>query len=685
MSVERVLYGERNILTAADLNDEQDYLVRLSREHRLTAHGWGILMGLRLKAVWTDLVLLPGAAVDGYGRQLIVPEQLVIAESVFVQLYPKADVGSDRMVDFWLRYGRTPLYPHHPGMTPCGPGENSRWNEEAILCATRAVKDERGRWISVDPRRPPGVPADDLAQIPGQEPPDEPLRAWPVYLGRVKWVVKAGATPGKPTVQQTHKRPYAILVGEKVVSASRQFPPDDPKNPKPVPPPPVERAQMDLTSNLPGRPAFAIRVTDGQGSLVDRLAVSRSGKITLKGHTSLPSELQPEELAKAAALVDSKERKQVKDVCLGSKELCFSAEQIVKPQCMLSRLLGGQLPLTMEMQKLVYELYQEGRDEEEDPAIFLENLATFLADVILDRLVNSSKLSFDRERLQQIPLRSETWQAIRNWPPGQNYHPLNWQILAEMLADELAPGLAINRGHTLVVGKLAEPPKAARPWQIYRLEQEGEDGTISSQLFFEIADPGDKDDPTVYQLAIGGTYPASGGAKVSAFQPCLIVDAACNVTIKGDLNVEGRLVQSPVPADPDDPRFVGQLVQGWVQGAAAAELAATALQVVISEVNTVATKMEWSYKITVQNTSLVDIKGLEAIDTFAVSGVRYPTATWPVVAKLTPGESKELKITHTLNAALAKGNIVGLSLAVQGLAAGGMVVFKNLGDTYTVP
>jgi hypothetical protein len=74
MSITRVDYRERQRLTAADLRAEQDYRVALARRHHLGPHDWGVVRGLHVTgARGGPFVVEPGVAIDGYGREIVVP------------------------------------------------------------------------------------------------------------------------------------------------------------------------------------------------------------------------------------------------------------------------------------------------------------------------------------------------------------------------------------------------------------------------------------------------------------------------------------------------------------------------------------------------------------------------------------------------------------------------------------
>jgi len=113
---------------------------------------------------------------------------------------------------------------------------------------------------------------------------------------------------------------------------------------------------------------------------------------------------------------------------------------------------------------------------------------------------------------------------------------------------------------------LAATPAQAAPWQIYRTSVQ-EEGRTLQQLRVEMAHPGDKGNPQLYKLTVG-TRDTSGD-----FNACLTLTADCTLTIEGDVNVLGQLVEGPVQADPSDPRFakaiVDQWAAGWLSGEAA--------------------------------------------------------------------------------------------------------------------
>src|SRR5215207_6199504 len=70
----RVRYTPRQFLGAQDFTDEQAYHLGMHRRHNIAHHTWGIVRGLELIVEDEDsLFVQPGFAVDGFGRELLLP------------------------------------------------------------------------------------------------------------------------------------------------------------------------------------------------------------------------------------------------------------------------------------------------------------------------------------------------------------------------------------------------------------------------------------------------------------------------------------------------------------------------------------------------------------------------------------------------------------------------------------
>lgn len=203
--VTRVNYFERQFLRTQDFADEQAYHVAMRRRHNIAHHTWGVVGGLELVADEGGLFVQPGMAVDGYGRELILPVRQPLSTSSFV------DKGSDQL-DVWLVYERRGSDAPPAGYAGCGePGAELfyRWQE------TARVRLERPDPDFPDPRAPSTVRQADRDFSPARTPPEE--ADWPVYLGRV---LRDPANRQQPFAADSAGRPFVGLVGEAVYAPS---------------------------------------------------------------------------------------------------------------------------------------------------------------------------------------------------------------------------------------------------------------------------------------------------------------------------------------------------------------------------------------------------------------------------------------------------------------------------------
>jgi hypothetical protein len=249
MSVTRVHYRERQPLRATDLHQEQSYHLAMRRRHHIAHHGWGIVAGLRVAADEADgFVVEPGMAIDGYGRELIVPEPYQLPLGCF-------DVLACDTIDMWLVYRRLAETPPQRGRWDCGPGRHSRWREEAYV---RLVPAD-----TIDPCQPVDTSATDCACGAQEVSLDDSEREWPVYLGRI----------GQPLPEDPPPRHYVALTGETITA-------------------PSGRARVQVGSGTSGdRQFFAVRLPDENGAFIDRFTIDRDGHATIHGETTLDGDL----------------------------------------------------------------------------------------------------------------------------------------------------------------------------------------------------------------------------------------------------------------------------------------------------------------------------------------------------------------------------------------------------------
>jgi hypothetical protein len=132
-------------------------------------------------------------------------------------------------------------------------------------------------------------------------------------------------------------------------------------------------------------------------------------------------------------------------------------------------------------------------------------------------------------------------------------------------------------------------PEAAAAWKIYRadLEKDPEKKQQKTQqLRFEIFNPGDEGDPTLSQWMVGGEAKTIDGTLLP-FSPVLNVRADGTVVVAGSFEVNGRVIDGPIPLDFNDPRFRDELLSRWSKGLTTAGQEVDAFYAVILDVELV--------------------------------------------------------------------------------------------------
>jgi hypothetical protein len=669
--IQRVTYSERQILTAEVLNQEQAYRLASHRQHNLAAHDWGILQGLNF--YWEDgqLWLAGGVAVDGYGRELFASEPFRIQRELFTALYPGNEEEDVLVIDLWLRYAREKIVASQKGIGACDPDQMLRSKEEARLCITRPAKDDQGNPKNIDPRYPSAIPADDVDFPPFREPPDDPNRPWPVYLGRIRWSKGSEF----PAPDESIRRPYANLVGALLHSASRQPAPEDPKNLTASAP--VVRAQVEMAPPFSGSPPFSISCTDDQGNLTRRLAVTGMADIRAQGHMIVVSELTEDE--RMQLQVQGGENGKLSTLHIGGREEPYDETMILHPSRLARKILVGVLPLQKDVQKSVNtsieKLFSGPLDTLEQKKNLRQGLASLLNDIVRQESLTASP------RLQTLRLRRDTWDLIHSRSKEPRPIPINTRIVSELLSGELRADTTLEPCKVLEVAPLGLPEtKQAMPWNIYRLEKQDEKGATVSELRIENLDPGDKDDPTLYEFVIGSLEQQG-----TTFLPCMSVDAGCNVTIHGTLKVVGELIQSPVQVDPQDPRYVDQLVQSWNQGVSAAEAAASSLQATIKSLS-VGTDA-WEYTLMIENKSKILITNIRVFETYSFQGKVNPTSQVDQIPSLPVDDKDDRTITrHIVHKPKLSGpGTLYVAVSVQGRLPSGITAYASAQGSLFVP
>ena len=260
--VTRVRYYERQVLRLRDFTEEQRYHLAMRRRHNIGMHRWGIVQGLDLTYDENEsqFFVEPGLAIDGYGRELILPTRYPISQRLF-------SVYDSDTLDVWLLYIEKALATEQSRREVCDDSQdpNDRVLELGQVELTAADPARRDR------RRPQNVPESDL-DFDATRPPADGESRWPVFLGQV---MREPVDPDRREFVfrfESNDRPYAGLQCQTIES-------------------PSGRASVQLDSELATDPyQFAVRI--GSDSPIETktapsLFVDANHDIGVRGDTTV--------------------------------------------------------------------------------------------------------------------------------------------------------------------------------------------------------------------------------------------------------------------------------------------------------------------------------------------------------------------------------------------------------------
>jgi hypothetical protein len=218
---QRPSFFEGEVLSAADLEHVVVYLRDQNARHLLGGHTWGIVAGLQLLEQTApngaiDYYLLPGYAVDGYGRAIVVVNPLRLSVDWF-------NGQPSGPVQVWIRYDQDQTNAVRQGFQVCC-GDNDAYSRVAESYAIEVgnkslPKQQSGISIAgeaVDDARTALRTFNDAGQVvcdgsvPYQDLPlvDESKKVWLIPLGEVGW--KAG-TPGELQTLVDEDNPSMVI------------------------------------------------------------------------------------------------------------------------------------------------------------------------------------------------------------------------------------------------------------------------------------------------------------------------------------------------------------------------------------------------------------------------------------------------------------------------------------------
>lgn len=130
------------LLTAEDLELEQEYFRERLKRHNRYLHGFGVVFGLEVSKRGSAVVISPGLAIDCLGNEIVVPEPLE-------QALPGSNVGSTLFLN--ISYVERETDPVANPSPNCAEMENSRIEESAAAVfekgnANQGHRHFKGRW-----------------------------------------------------------------------------------------------------------------------------------------------------------------------------------------------------------------------------------------------------------------------------------------------------------------------------------------------------------------------------------------------------------------------------------------------------------------------------------------------------------------------------------------------------------
>jgi hypothetical protein len=253
MSVERVNYFDRQYLRVQEFTDEQAYQISMRRRHNISHHGWGIVQGLEPHVVDGNLYVTPGIAIDVFGREAILDSQQTLPASAFLD-------QNSNVLDVWLTYSSAPASPAPTGYAAATNG-NTQYYRVIESPQITLLKPS----VSSTPGNPAGTQLSDAAFNAIQPAPEDGY--WPIFLGRV--TSNSGNTD-QPYAIDLSNRPYAGLIGEKIVAASGSA-----------------ALQIGMQS---ATDTNRLAVTIPAGG-TPAMAIDQTGKLTVQGETAIQGNL----------------------------------------------------------------------------------------------------------------------------------------------------------------------------------------------------------------------------------------------------------------------------------------------------------------------------------------------------------------------------------------------------------
>lgn len=277
--ISRPAFYEGEILPAADLGATVDYARNQMARHARDAHSWGIVTGLELTYNSGTVTLSAGVAIDGTGREIVVPADVQLDPTTFTSdVVPLTDPNAWYPV---FLYGSDQAAAPSSSITgACGSGQPTSIQEIAQYSF-----GSPGSELAIESQAPPSITDGPDGGISGNS------STWLILVGFVQWnavtfqfSASQGTSPNSAVTPQ-----YVGVNAAQVISGSGSLllatGPAAPQGQNPV-------MAVEI-QETPAQLVFGKLGTDG--TVTPALTVSANGDVTATGKvlgTSIPVSVQ---------------------------------------------------------------------------------------------------------------------------------------------------------------------------------------------------------------------------------------------------------------------------------------------------------------------------------------------------------------------------------------------------------
>jgi hypothetical protein len=265
----RPAFHEGQVLAAADLGATVGHARAGAARHARLLHDWGIADGLGMTKEnrtdpatgtrFVEVTVAEGMAVDGTGREIVVPAPVVLAEADFAAVNGADQPTTEPYPVFLTAAERTP---GTAGIASCGVNGEPTRVEESYQILFGRLGDE----LLVAEQQPPGV---------GVPPADPPSR-WLLLLGFVQWT-EGHFTDVRPTARGVGVR-YAGVRADTVSARSGELT----LRTRPT----AQDGQPALVLSGEDPPSLVFGLYQGSGAVSPLMTVAANGNLTVAGSFS---------------------------------------------------------------------------------------------------------------------------------------------------------------------------------------------------------------------------------------------------------------------------------------------------------------------------------------------------------------------------------------------------------------